>query len=239
MRTAVDSTTVSMALRPAALIVSPDSTREKRGVSNKKAHKESERILTDEVHDAIGDSQCACCLDAAAQLNNLGLELLRTGGVVVGGSGAAGLRLQLGEEVGSQAHEAGADRAADEVCAGGVLALLGNLDLELTRAEAELRDHLAARALGGSASVGSSGVDGRIVLLDLIPPRDSEIDAALADKRGDVGGGQEDEGNGQVLDEGNVEAVLSPELDVCALEQVQGRLVQSALCNNRSATRKA
>lgn len=185
--------------------------------------------LTNKVHDAIGDTQCACRLDAAAQLDNLGLEFLRRRGVV--GGGAIGLRLQLGEEIGGQVHEAGADRATDEVCAAGVLALLGNLHLELARAEPELRDHLAARALRGSTSVGSDGVDGRIVLFNLIPARDSEVDAALADKRGDIGGGQEDEGDGQVLDEGNVEAVLSPELDVGALEQIQGRLVQSALCN--------
>lgn len=188
----------------------------------------SRQRLTNKVYDAIGDSQCARCLHAAAQLDDFGLEDLRARGVV---GGAVCLRLQLGEEVGSQAHEARANCAADEVCAAGVLALLRNLDLELARPKPELRDHLAARALSGRTSVGSGGADGCIVLPNLIPPRDSKIDAALADKRGDIGGGQEDEGDGEVLNEGNVEAVLSPELDVCALEQVQGRLVQSALCN--------
>lgn len=67
------------------------------------------------------------------------------------------------------------------------------------------------------------------MLLDLVPPRDAEVDLALADEGGDVGRGEEDKGDGQVLDEGDVEAVLAPELDVGALEEVECRVVQAAL----------
>lgn len=56
-----------------------------------------------------------------------------------------------------------------------------------------------------------------LVLLDLVVARDAEVDLALADEGGDVGGGEEDECDGEVLDEGDVEAVLATELDVGAL----------------------
>jgi hypothetical protein len=52
------------------------------------------------------------------------------------------------------------------------------------------------------------------MFFDLIPARNAQIDAALADKGGNIGGGEEYEGNGKVLDESDVETVLSSELDV-------------------------
>lgn len=126
--------------------------------------------------------------------------------------------------------EAGANGAADEILARDESALLGDLDLEAAAAEAQVHDHVAARGGGIGALAGARlDADGGIVLLDLIPARYAEVDAALADKGRDVGGGQEDEGNGEVLDEGDVEAVLAAELDVGTLEQVQRGLVQPAL----------
>lgn len=67
------------------------------------------------------------------------------------------------------------------------------------------------------------------MLLDLVGARDAQVDAALADKGRDVGGGQEDEGYGEVLDQRDVEAALPPELDVGALEQVKTWALEAAL----------
>lgn len=39
---------------------------------------------------------------------------------------------------------------------------------------------------------------------DLIPAGYTEVDSAFADKGGDIGGGEEDEGDGVVFDEGDV-----------------------------------
>lgn len=38
------------------------------------------------------------------------------------------------------------------------------------------------------------------MLLDLVPAGDSQVDAALADKGGDIGSGKEDEGDGKIFD---------------------------------------
>jgi len=38
------------------------------------------------------------------------------------------------------------------------------------------------------------------MLGDLVAARDAQIDASFADEGGDVGGGQEDQGDGEVLD---------------------------------------
>lgn len=55
------------------------------------------------------------------------------------------------------------------------------------------------------------------MLPDLVPSRNAKVNAALADKRGDIRSGQEDEGYGEVLDKGDVEAVLAAKLDIGAL----------------------
>ena len=128
--------------------------------------------------------------------------------------------------------EAGADVLPDQVLALDVLALGGHLDLQLAGAKAEVHDGLAALRLrvGGGGRVplvahaagAGEGAHAGIVLLHLVVARDAQVDAALADKGGDIGGGEEYEGDGQVLDKGDVEAVLTAELDVGALEEVQG-----------------
>lgn len=58
------------------------------------------------------------------------------------------------------------------------------------------------------------------MLGDLIKARDAEINLTLANECGDVGGGEEDEGDGKVLDERDVEAVFAAELDVGSFEEV-------------------
>ena len=58
----------------------------------------------------------------------------------------------------------------------------------------------------------------------------AKIDAAFADKGGDIGSGEEDEGNVVVFDEGNVEAGFTAELNVRASQEVEGGLLEAALC---------
>lgn len=49
---------------------------------------------------------------------------------------------------------------------------------------------------------------------DLVLAGDAKVDVALCDKAGDVGGGEEDKGEGVVFDKGNVKAIVAVELDV-------------------------
>lgn len=65
---------------------------------------------------------------------------------------------------------------------------------------------------------------------DLIPTRDAQVDFALSDESGDVGRGQEDQGDWEVFNEGNVEARVSVELNVGAGEEVEDWLLEAALC---------
>lgn len=67
------------------------------------------------------------------------------------------------------------------------------------------------------------------MLGDLVPAGDTQVDPAFADEGRDVGGGEEDEGDGVVLDEGDVEAGFAAELYVRAGEEVEGGLLESSL----------
>jgi hypothetical protein len=67
------------------------------------------------------------------------------------------------------------------------------------------------------------------VLLDLVAACDTQIDAALANEGGDVGGREEDEREREVLDKRNVKARVAVELDVRAVEEVEADLVETAL----------
>ena len=66
------------------------------------------------------------------------------------------------------------------------------------------------------------------MFLDLIPARDAQGHLALSDEGGDVGCGEEDERNGVVFDEGDVEAIGATELDVGAGEEVEGGVLEAA-----------
>jgi hypothetical protein len=68
------------------------------------------------------------------------------------------------------------------------------------------------------------------VLGNLVTTGNTEVDAAFADESWDVGGGQEDQRDGQVLDEGDIEAGFAAELDITAGEEIEGGLLQTALC---------
>ena len=54
----------------------------------------------------------------------------------------------------------------------------------------------------------------RIEFGDLVLACDAEVYVAFGNEPGDIGRGQEDEGQGVVFDEGNVKAVMAVELDV-------------------------
>lgn len=51
------------------------------------------------------------------------------------------------------------------------------------------------------------------MLSDLVASGDAEIDATFTDKGGDICCGEEDKGNVEVGDEGDVKTVLAPKLD--------------------------
>lgn len=123
----------------------------------------------------------------------------------------------------SQTREASADSETDKILGGSVFALLGNLDLELAAAKLKAHDGLAVR--GGLFILADDGGS----FLDLVVAGNTQIDATLADKGRDIGGGEEDEGDGEVLDEGDVEAVFAAELDVGAFEEVESSGIETAL----------
>lgn len=197
-------------------------------------------LLTNKIDDTVGDAESAGSLDTAAQLNDLSLELTagELGGVRI--HKTLLLQLETGKVFLRKVNKAGANVLADQVLASSVLALNGNLDLELAGAEAQLHDGIATLRLGLLAILGAplaaltagagNGADAGIVLLNLVIASDAEVDTALADEGGDIGGGKEDEGDRKVLDERNVEAVLASKLDVGALKEVQAGLQQAALC---------
>lgn len=168
-------------------------------------------IRTDEIHNAVRDTQSAGSLDTTTDILDLSLEL-----------GAGRDAFQLSEENLGQRSEAGHDISADQLLRLGDVALLGHLHLQLAATEAEVEDLLNARGL--------ASWEGRVVLGDLVAASDTKVDAALAHEGRDVGGRQEDQGDGKVLDQGDVEAGLAAELDVAAGEEVKGGLLQAALC---------
>lgn len=68
------------------------------------------------------------------------------------------------------------------------------------------------------------------MLFDLVTACDTQVDAAFADEGGDVGRGQEDKREREVLDQRDIEARVAVELDVGAVEEVEADLVETALC---------
>jgi hypothetical protein len=59
----------------------------------------------------------------------------------------------------------------------------------------------------------------------------SQIDSAFSNESWYVCGWQEDEGEGEIFYEGDVKAIVSVELDVRALKELEARLVKTALCD--------
>ena len=94
--------------------------------------------------------------------------------------------------------------------------------MQLAGAEAQVEDLLDVGGLAGG--------QGGIVLGDLVAAGDSQINAAFADECRDIGSGQEDQRNGQILDQCDIEAGFAAELDVTAGEEVEGCLLQTSFC---------
>lgn len=68
------------------------------------------------------------------------------------------------------------------------------------------------------------------MLLNHVITGNTQIDTAFSDECGNVGGRQEDQCNVEVLNESNIQSVLSPELDVGAFEEVECRSIKTSLC---------
>ena len=224
MRTALESTTVEIAFRPAARIVSPDSTLCEATFARARM-----RSRTNQVYDAICDAQGARSLDAAPDVLDRGPQL----GSSVDG---AVLRLvrrlgfQLPEVLFRQVDKAGADMLSNEVARVPELAPLRDLHLQAAFAEAEVQDFLDARRRRRRRD--------HLVLAHLVAPGDAQVDAALADKRRDVGRREEDQRNAEVLDQSNVEAVVPVEVYVGAMQQVEARVVEAALLGTVNGPRR-
>lgn len=174
-------------------------------------------LLTNEIDNAVGNTQSTCGLHTATQLNDLRLKLA-----------SRRHTLQFRKVLPRQVDKARAYALAHQILRDRILSLLGNLGLQLARPKAQVHHHLAAGRNGVGLAVGCT--DASVMFLDLVPACDSEVDLALANEGGDIGGGEEDESDGEVLDEGNVEAVLAAELNVGTLEEVQGGGIEPTLC---------
>lgn len=218
---AVVSMTVEMALRPAARIVSPDSVRQ----VNLRPTRAWPPILTNQVDNAVGDAQCASSLNTTADVLDVGVGLLSSSVAVQ--LLALRLGLELQKVALGQVCEAGDNVLADQLLRGADVALFGDLDLQAAAAKVEVEDLLDA---GRGRRRGHGLMFG-----DLVATSDSEVYATLSDKGGDIGGGEKDESNGKVLDEGNVEARVAVELNVGAVEEVETGLVEAALCGLRKS----
>jgi hypothetical protein len=70
------------------------------------------------------------------------------------------------------------------------------------------------------------------MLGDLVSSRYPQVDTAFTDKGGYVCSGEEDEGEGEVLDEGDIKPRVSVKLDIGPLEEVEADLVEATLCAN-------
>lgn len=176
--------------------------------------------LTNKINNTVCDTERAGGFHTSTDIFDRGLHLVRA--LAVGLSiGVCDLLLQIAVVLFCQTGEAGDESLSDERLGGVQGALLGDLDLELAAAEFEVHELLNTRGFGGRG-------DG-LVLGDDIATGDTEVDPSLADEGGNVGGGQEDEGERQVLDQGDVEAVVAVELDVGAGQQLGAGLIQAAL----------
>jgi hypothetical protein len=206
-KTAVLDTTVSIASRPAARMVSPDSTRH---VSILHSLDQCNISLTDKIHDALSNLERASRFHTSAKFLDRSLD-----------GRAWRNTLKIAEELLCESSEAGDHCLADKVLGLLQLSVLGNLDLKLAGAEFEIKDLFN---LGNLAS-GKLG----IVFSDLVTAGDTDINAAFAHKGRNVGGGEEDKRNWVVLDQRDVKAGLAVELNIATGEQVKGGLVEASL----------
>lgn len=67
------------------------------------------------------------------------------------------------------------------------------------------------------------------MLGNLVSSSDTKIDFTFPHERRNICSGKEDQGQGQVLDQRNVQPVVAVELDIGSREEVESRGVQSSL----------
>lgn len=147
--------------------------------------------LTHKIDNAVRNAQCACRLHTAANVFDVGLQFPLSVNLL-----ALLLCLQLREVLLGKIGKASNDVAADQLLGGSNVAFLRHLNLELAGAEVQVEHLLNAGGVGGR----SYG----LMFCDLVAAGDTKVDAALSDEGWDIGGGQEDEGDGQVLDKRDV-----------------------------------
>lgn len=136
----------------------------------------------------------------------------------VGSSSSVGssyLGVDFVKEVLRDTFKAGSDSLSDEIFDRGCTVLDRDLDTESALSKAKLKN-LCDLILG-------------LCLSDHVLASDTEVDVTLTNEFGDIASGEEDEGDGEVLDEGNVETVLAVELNVGALEEGETSAVEAAL----------
>ena len=149
---------------------------------------------TNQIDNPIGNTQSTSSLHTPTNILDIGRNVLLT--------------LKLDKELPRQRRETRHNISSHQILRAGKVALHRRLHLQLTPPKPKIHDLFHRRSLARGQLC--------IVLSDLVPARDSDIDAALTDKGRDVCGGEEDQGDGQVLDQGDVETGFAAELHVAA-----------------------
>ena len=230
IRTDCDLTTVSMALSPAARIVSPDSaicqylpapTQTSPWLVEQTF---CIRVRTNKINNSLRNAQGTCGLDTPTQLDNFRLHpatRCRTGILP---------KLQPRKILSRQVHKARTDCQPHQVLACGIGTPPRDLHLQLACAKAELHDQLAT-------GYNVVGADAGVMLLHLVPHSYAQVNTALANKGGDIRCREKDEGDGEVLNKRDVEAGFPAELYVGTLEEIESSRVESSLYIDPSACR--
>lgn len=141
-------------------------------------------------------------------------------------------------------NEAGTDVFPDKIFWRIVDTVLRDLDLKFAATEPKVHHRFATGAstimgnlffrgyLSREPSCSAKSTNAGIVLLDLVPSGDPQVDLALSDECWYVRCREEDESDGQILHKGYIETVFPPELDIGTFEEIKSGLIQSALCSN-------
>lgn len=149
---------------------------------------------TNQIDNAVGNTQSTSSLNTPTNILDISRNVL--------------LPLKLHEELPRQRRETRHNIPSHQILRTSKITFHRRLHLQLTPPKPKIHDLLYGRSLPSGQL--------RIVLSDLVPARDSDVDAALTDESRDVCGGEEDQGDGEVLDQGDVETGFAAELHVAA-----------------------
>jgi hypothetical protein len=192
----------------------------------------SDMTLTDKVDDAVSYTKGASRLNTAAQFNDFRSQLR---GEFRGLAGwllhrRVDFHFQICKVSLRQVNEAGANIFPNQIFGRMVAAVCWDLDLEFATTKAKVHNSLAPRASSGVRAFFFGGYFSRappcseksthagIVFLYLVPSGDTQVNLALSYECRYIGRRKEDESDGQIFDEGYVETVFSPELDIGTFE---------------------